>query len=259
MSQELLKQILATDFKHATEHDLKQTRIEYGRGLDYYRKRIDAIQFCGFSHVLDAASGWGQWSIVLSESNQFVSAIDLNPGGLEIAITAAHLCERENIRFSRGNLHFLPYKENSFDAVFCYGALMYTRENIALRELSRVLRPSGKIYICSNGPAWPFYKILIMGLSRLQARPVLSGLKMLFVTFFYNILRGQYSAKLTFIRKRDLRQLCALNNLRLSYYGPEGSFGNPDGRQFQPIYGKTFWGLPSDFEILGEKHGGAGG
>lgn len=254
-SQDWLHQLISTKLQYALESDIKQTRIEYSRGFDYYSKRVNAIKFTGFSHILDAACGWGQWTIVLSEKNNFVSAIDLNAGGIEIANKAAEIFEKKNIQFYQGDLHFLPYKNETFDAVFCYGALMYTREDSVVRELSRVLKPNGKLYICSNGPAWPFYKILMFGLRQRKVRAILSGLKMLLITLFCNILRGRYSHKLTFIRKRDIEQLFALNNLTVHYYGPEGSYGNQNNKEFEPLFEKTYFGLPADFEVLGKKDG----
>lgn len=251
----LLQELASLEPKHATAHDLKQTRIEYERGLDYYRKRLDAIGFSGYSRILDAACGWGQWTLALAEKNDYVSSIDINPGGLEISQAAIRIARLNNAQLCRGDLHFLPFKSASFDAVFCYGALMYTREDLVLTEVARILKPDGRFYICSNGPAWPLYKSLVMGVQQMNLRAFLSGLKIFFQTVVFNLLSGNFSDKLTFIRKRDLVQLLESNHLECEYYGPEGSYGNLDGQAFEALHGKTYFGLPVDFEALGRKDG----
>lgn len=41
----------------------------------------------------------------------------------------------------------LPFSQNSFDTIFCYHVLEHVPEQKALRELHRVLKPEGNIYI----------------------------------------------------------------------------------------------------------------
>lgn len=233
----------------ASPHDIEQARIEYGRGLDYYRSRIQAIDFGGFSKVLDAACGWGQWSLVLSEINQNVVAVDLNLGGLEISAKAAIHYARNNIAFNAGDLHMLPFHDNVFEGVFCYGVLMYTREDIVVKELARVLKPGGRLYICSNGPSWPLYKVLKIGLPRFDCRIMLGGIKILTNKILGDIIPGRFSGKLTYLRKRDVIRLLKDNNLEIIHYGAESSYGNS---KVPALYG-SFCGLPADFEIIGKK------
>jgi ubiquinone/menaquinone biosynthesis C-methylase UbiE len=246
---DFLTEIRQTHLSRASRHDLEQAITEYGRGLDYYRARIQAIDFGGFPRVLDAACGWGQWSMVLSEVNKTVVAVDLNLGGLEISAKAAKYYGRNNIVFSAGDLHMLPYRDNAFEAVFCYGVLMYTREDVVLSELSRVLKPGGRLYICSNGPGWPLYKVLKIGLPRLDAHAMLGGIKILTNKIFHDMIPGKFSGKLTYLRKGDIIRLLTANKLEILHYGAESSYGN---RDVPALYG-SFFGLPADFEVIGKK------
>jgi SAM-dependent methyltransferase len=235
----------------AKRRDILQARSEYERGLDHYRLRIKAIGFTGHDRVLDAACGYGQWAIVLSEHNTMVSGLDINPGGLEIARRAFHLAGRKNIALYRGDLHALPYRNASFDAVFCYGALMFTREDVAVSEIARVLKPGGRLYISSDGPAWPLYRIMYLRCKQKEFRSICSSLSIAFRTFFHVVCRRS-SYRRTFLRKRDVVRLFNRNRIRMQYYGADGSFGN-EKQDFQAPFGKILLGLPVDFEVIGNK------
>ena len=56
----IIKKVLSRKFRYATKDDLKHSIIQYNRGLDYYRKRIESIRFINYSHILDAGCGCGQ-------------------------------------------------------------------------------------------------------------------------------------------------------------------------------------------------------
>lgn len=252
MVSDFMNSLFSGELKSATKDDIQFTRIQFERGMDYYRKRINAINFNGFNNVLDAACGCGQWTIALAEQNGFVYALDLNPGILEFARKATNILMQRNIQYFLGDLHNLPYQSESFDAVFSYGALMYTSEDVVVKELARILKPGGRIYICSDGPVWPIYKTFL-GLKQGKIRYALGGPKSIALTYFFTILQGRYINKLTFLRKRDIQKLFNINNIQVNYYGPEGSYGNPQQEYFKPLYGKKFFGLPVDFEIIGIK------
>ena len=237
--------------KYATDRDRLQARTEYGRGLEYYRRRIEAIGFAGQSRVLDAACGYGQWTVVLSEHNHWVDGIDCNPGGLEIAQNASQSACRKNTAFHRGDLHALPFRDACFDAVFCYGALMLTQEDLTFAELARVLKSGGRLYICSDGPQWPLYRMIHLGLKQRDIRSITSGWTITLRTL-KSILTRRFSPKRTFLRKQDIQRLFSLNRIRLDFYGPDGTFGN-ETNAFQTPFGKTWMGLPIDFEALGIK------
>jgi ubiquinone/menaquinone biosynthesis C-methylase UbiE len=237
--------------KYAAERDIWQARLEFERGMDYYRRRVEAIGFTGHARVLDAACGYGQWTVVLSEQNQWVDGIDCNPGGLEIARDASQSAWRENTAFCQGDLQALPYGDACFDVVFCYGALMLTQEDLTLAELARVLKPGGKIYICSDGPQWPLFRMIHYGLKQRDVRSVTSGCTITLRTIM-SILMRKFSPKRTFLRKRDIQRLFRMNGIQMDFYGPDGTFGNR-ANQFETPFGKTWMGLPVDFEVLGTR------
>ena len=56
------------------------------------------------------------------------------------------------------------------DEPFQKGLQHYTKENEVLKEFSRILKPGGQLYICSDGSGLPFYKIITLGIKKLKLR-----------------------------------------------------------------------------------------
>lgn len=246
--------IQQTNFISATKGDILHTKIQFERGLDYYASRIEAIAMKGFQHILDAGCGCGQWSIVLADVNESISALDINAGLLEIARMYTRKYNKKNIQYYQGDLHLLPFGDETFDAVFSYSVLMCTKEDEVIREFSRVLKPGGKIYICSDGPGWPLYKVFIFGLKNGRLRSIVGALLLVIRTFINLIFLKRFVNKITFLRKKDIEALFEMNDITVAYYGPDGSFGNTRSENFKPLYGEKFFGLPADFEIIGIKN-----
>jgi len=66
----------------------------------------------------------------------------------------------------KGSIYSIPFEEGSFDIVFCFEVLQHTYVNEALKEIYRVLKPNGEVYIGERnhlsilGFLKPFYEIL---------------------------------------------------------------------------------------------------
>ncbi len=243
----------STQLNHTSKAIREYAQKQYDRGLEYYIRRIELIGFTDLKHVLDAASGCGQWSVALALNNQFVSSIEIDPEAIEISNKVKETLEIDNLQFIKGDIHHFPFRDNSVDAILTYSALMYTKENFVIKEFSRILKNRGKVYICSDGPAWPFHRILNDGFKERKYRHIFGGLKLIIITCYYRIIKKNSTRKLTYLRKRDIVKLLLKNNIKAIYYGPEGSYKNKNQSQFKPIFGDTFLGLPVDFEIIGEK------
>jgi ubiquinone/menaquinone biosynthesis C-methylase UbiE len=55
-----------------------------------------------------------------------------------------------NIRLRYGQLLTLPFGDNIFDGILCYGVLHIVPWREALREFRRVLKPGGRLYFTAN-------------------------------------------------------------------------------------------------------------
>ena len=97
--------------------------------------------------VLEIGCGNGQGAQLIKKyfNPSEIQAIDLDPKMIDIA-------KRKNkdkkITFSVGDATKLPYKDNSFDAIFDFGIIHHIPNwKNCLSELKRVLKPSGQLLI----------------------------------------------------------------------------------------------------------------
>lgn len=108
-----------------------------------YEKVLSSIEITNGKKILDIACGWGELLALAKEKGLEVSGIDISKTAIKLA----------KKRINGGNLQIaqaekLPFKENTFDYIVCIGSLEhFDSPQKALKEMSRVIRPSGKIFI----------------------------------------------------------------------------------------------------------------
>jgi ubiquinone/menaquinone biosynthesis C-methylase UbiE len=98
--------------------------------------------------VLDAGCGPGSITIGLAQTVApgEVVGIDANPTALEAARAAAAAAGVTNLRFEVGDLHRMPFADESFDAVFAHAVLQHVPDpERAVQALARVVKPGGVI------------------------------------------------------------------------------------------------------------------
>ena len=161
--------------------------FEFGCGLEYYVRRLDCIAFSG-KHVLDAGCGLGQWCVALAQRFDRVDGIDPNPARIAVAkrLAAATGCSRVSI--ARGRLEWLPYPDDCFDSVVCYGVIMFTDVSRSLSEIHRVLKPAGRLYVCANADGWSRHLIATRGAGEPSVRRM--GEETLYATYWRRALDG---------------------------------------------------------------------
>lgn len=113
----------------------------------------------GYREILDFGCGLGRHAVYFAKRGFNVSAFDLSREGTE------HLTQWANrehllIDVKTADMLRLPYKDDSFDAVFAYHVISHTDSvgmRQILREITRVLRVGGEIYLslCSK-ETWSF-------------------------------------------------------------------------------------------------------
>ncbi|MDW8344123.1 MAG: methyltransferase domain-containing protein [Verrucomicrobiae bacterium] len=208
------------------------------------------ISFRHMSHVLDAACGMGQWSIALAQENHIVHGIDLSPARLRVASALAEEMGCKNCLFVRGRLERLPYQAEAFDAVFCYGALMFTEIPQTLAEFYRVLKPRGQLYVNANSFGWAAHLLLDRGLAQRNPATIRAALRMLFRT-----ARRMTSHR--FLTRRTLTHMLQKSGFSIQASGVEGQIHHPDLEPKcpypPPAYPSRFYGLPSIVEVLAHR------
>ena len=106
-------------------------------------------------NMLDMPCGDGVYTVLLAEkvgSSGSVVGVDLSASYLASARARAdHLAGAARIRFQAGNIAALPFEDNSFDLIWCAQSMYSLPDPLsALRELRRVVRPSGTISVFEN-------------------------------------------------------------------------------------------------------------
>lgn len=132
------------------------------------------------SNILDIGCGTGHLAGELMQRGYTAWGVDLSEGMVEYA--REHY-NRDHFRV--GDIERIPFPDNTFDAVMCLGVMEYLeKDEPALREMWRVLKPGGRAVITTPNILCPFYHMdVAFRKVRVVARP--------FVRFLRYRLRGK--------------------------------------------------------------------
>jgi ubiquinone/menaquinone biosynthesis C-methylase UbiE len=124
------------------------------------RKKVHYVgkELHGYGRILEVGTGRG---LLLDEllkdlgANSSYVGVDLAAGPLRQAHQAVAESRRASAAFLSAAMERLPFRNGSFDAVFCIDVLHHAESQVAmLTELGRVLRPGGRV-LCVE-PNWLF-------------------------------------------------------------------------------------------------------
>jgi ubiquinone/menaquinone biosynthesis C-methylase UbiE len=102
-------------------------------------------------HVLDVACGTGNAAIRAALAGARTVGVDLTPKLLETANTLAARAGA-TVDWREGDAEDLPFADDHFDVVVStFGCMFAPRHDVTARELARVLRPGGRMGLCT----WP--------------------------------------------------------------------------------------------------------
>jgi ubiquinone/menaquinone biosynthesis C-methylase UbiE len=105
------------------------------------------------SKVLDVGCGAGQLAGELMRRGYEAWGMDISEAMVAFARQQYH-----RDRFQAGDIERMDYADNTFDAVTCLGVLEYlSRDEPALREMWRILKPGGWAVITTPSAICPFY------------------------------------------------------------------------------------------------------
>lgn len=100
------------------------------------------------SKVLEAGCGFGHWVFWLAKQGYKVTGVDLAQKAINTAKRYAKKNNEVNCQFIEADIRQLPIKDNYFDYIFSFGVIEHFRQpEFILRELKRVLKPGGKIFL----------------------------------------------------------------------------------------------------------------
>ncbi|MGI9290051.1 MAG: ArsR/SmtB family transcription factor [Gammaproteobacteria bacterium] len=108
-----------------------------------------------FGRLLDIGSGTGAVLCHLAERASEATGVDISPAMRVVARTRVREAGITNCTLRKGDMHALPFADNTFDTVLLDQVLTLSEQpRDALREASRVLRPEGRLMVLDRfGPA----------------------------------------------------------------------------------------------------------
>ena len=122
----------------------------------YGRRTIELLGLTAGERVLDVCCGSGASAIPAAQAvgpTGSVIGVDLAESLLELGRKKTTQHGLTNVQFESGDMTALRFEDDSFDAVVCVFGIFFVPEmEVALRELRRVLRPSGTLAITTWGP-----------------------------------------------------------------------------------------------------------
>lgn len=152
-----------------TAEDIKRkTANTYSSASDFYdhpansfwerygRRTVERLRLPLGAQVLDVCCGSGASAIPAAEAvgpSGFVLGVDLAENLLNLARAKASQRGLNNLNFRQGDLLDLGLPESRFDAAVCvFGIFFVPDMQLAVNELSRLVRPGGQLAITTWGP-----------------------------------------------------------------------------------------------------------
>jgi len=128
-------------------------------GLDQRWRRLAAEVVHPGDRVLDAACGTGDLAVAAERAGGTVTGLDFSERMLERARSKS-----SSIEWVQGDVMELPFEDGSFDAATIgFGIRNVSDLEGGLRELARVLRPSGRLAVLEitrpRGLLRPFFRL----------------------------------------------------------------------------------------------------
>jgi ArsR family transcriptional regulator len=120
----------------------------YSPGRTWEALARSALPLLEPGDVLDIASGDGVLAELMAPHSRRYVCVDTSPR--VVAAASERLRRFRNVEVREGDMHALPFEDASFDLVVLMHALTYADKPAqAVAEAARVLRPGGRLLLCS--------------------------------------------------------------------------------------------------------------
>lgn len=137
-------------------------------GAPLARDLVEAAALRPGERVLDVACGTGVVTRIAAErigDEGNVTGTDINPGMLAVARASAP--SDDSITWHESAAEALPMADEAFDVVLCQmGLQFFSDKSAAVREMARVLAPTGRLVLNVPGPTPDPFSIMADGLIR---------------------------------------------------------------------------------------------
>jgi len=135
----------------AKKYDMTNDVLSFGQARTWRKAVVASVNPQPGEKILDLAAGTGTSTQPFYLAGADPVACDFSPGMIEVG--RARL---PHLTFVQGDALALPFADNTFDAVtISFGLRNVNDVDLALRELFRVTKPSGRLVICEfSSPTW---------------------------------------------------------------------------------------------------------
>lgn len=126
------------------------------------------------SRGLDIPCGTGRLTICLANCCEGVVAGDISINMLRIAREEASRAEITNVTFQQFSGRRLPFSENTFDTIICFGFIHLIpndQKGEFMSEFNRVLKPGGKLILEMRSLFYGLFLVLLKYRRRLREIP----------------------------------------------------------------------------------------
>jgi ubiquinone/menaquinone biosynthesis C-methylase UbiE len=109
---------------------------------------LDFLEIPSKSYILEAGAGLGILAKTVAKKYQNSEVFTLDISQEQIK---KHIKNSNNLFSLQGDAHFMPYKKNVFDVVYCRYLLEHVRYPLqVLKEIYYLIKPCGKFFIQEN-------------------------------------------------------------------------------------------------------------
>lgn len=155
---------VATMFNNiAPKYDLLNRMLSMGIDISWRNKLKNMLHKHPVNNILDIATGTGDLAITLHKEGIKITGLDISEGMLEVG--RQKLKEKKmdkDIDFILGDVQKMEFEDNTFDAItVAFGVRNYEDLKKGLKEMYRVLKPGGHVYILelSQPTSTPFKQL----------------------------------------------------------------------------------------------------
>ncbi len=134
----------------AGRYDLLNRVLSMGIDVGWRKKLVREAALDRPEHILDVATGTADLALELAKACRAkVTGVDISNGMLEVGRQKVAKAELGNsVELIYGDSEALPFEDASFDLVTAsFGVRNFQNLESGLREMSRVLKPGGKMLI----------------------------------------------------------------------------------------------------------------
>lgn len=233
--------------------DLEFFKRVWATDLSVFENRLRAIKFHNGKRFFDAGCGVGQWSVVASFINEEVYSIDIDPRRVDVLSKIQLELDIQNLHVLSGTIESTGFTDNYFDLIFCYSSIYFTDFRKSIIEFHRILKPSGRLYICSNGLGWYLHN-LIDGHNNSQNFDARSmAIETIANSINFYAISIYKSVGQLIIPSEVLKQHLEACGFTKIITGAEGTIRLEQGVTIKPFYKEQYYQKEGVYEILAWK------